>query len=69
MTQQVLERVAGYERRFNTLFGEYFETLSAGVDAPSFSRFTPECLQLLRGCPCGAASGCTSSCCMRRLVW
>ncbi|ANP52351.1 geranylgeranyl diphosphate synthase type I [Streptomyces griseochromogenes] len=48
MTQQVLDRVAGYERRFNTLFEEYFDTLSAGVDAPSFSRFTPECVQLLR---------------------
>ncbi|MFD4501411.1 polyprenyl synthetase family protein [Streptomyces sp. NPDC058457] len=48
MTQQVFERVAGYERRFNTLFEEYFDTLSAGLDAPSFSRFTPDCLQLLR---------------------
>ncbi|MBA2811465.1 polyprenyl synthetase family protein [Streptomyces sp. KM273126] len=48
MTQQVLDRVAGYEQRFNTLFEEYFDTLSARVDAPSFSRFTPGCLQLLR---------------------
>ncbi|WP_412076294.1 polyprenyl synthetase family protein [Streptomyces xanthophaeus] len=48
MTQQILERVAGYEHRFNTLFEEYFDTLSAGLDAPSFSRFTPECLRLLR---------------------
>lgn len=48
MSDQVLERVAGYERRFNTLFEEYFDALSAGLDAPSFSRFTPECLQLLR---------------------
>ncbi|MFE2965630.1 polyprenyl synthetase family protein [Streptomyces sp. NPDC059340] len=48
MTEQVLDRVAGYERRFNMLFEEYFDTLSAGVDAPSFSRFTPDCLQLLR---------------------
>ncbi|MFE3144595.1 polyprenyl synthetase family protein [Streptomyces scopuliridis] len=48
MTQQVLDRVAGYEQRFNTLFEEYFDTLSAGIDAPTFSRFTPDCLQLLR---------------------
>ncbi|MGY4925665.1 polyprenyl synthetase family protein [Streptomyces sp. 900105755] len=48
MTQQVLDRVAGYERRFNTLFEEYFDTLSAGLDAPAFSRFTPDCVQLLR---------------------
>ncbi|WP_228974685.1 polyprenyl synthetase family protein [Streptomyces sp. DH12] len=48
MTQQILERVSGYERRFNTLFEEYFDTLSAALDVPSFSRFTPECLALLR---------------------
>ncbi|MFI5976151.1 polyprenyl synthetase family protein [Streptomyces sp. NPDC051452] len=48
MTQQILERVAGYEQRFNTLFEEYFDTLSVGLDAPSSSRFTPQCLQLLR---------------------
>ncbi|KJY20635.1 polyprenyl synthetase, partial [Streptomyces sp. NRRL S-444] len=48
MTQQILERVAGYEQRFNTLFEEYFDTVRAGLDAPSFSRFTPDCLQLLR---------------------
>lgn len=48
MTQQILERVAGYERRFNTLFAEYFDTVSARLDAPSFSRFTPDCLRLLR---------------------
>lgn len=48
MTEQVLDRVAGYERRFNALFEEYFDTLGAGVDAPAFSRFTPDCLRLLR---------------------
>lgn len=48
MTEQVLERVAGHERRFNTLFEEYFDTLAAGLDAPSFSRFTPDCVELLR---------------------
>jgi geranylgeranyl diphosphate synthase type I len=48
MTQQILERVSGYERRFNALFEEYFGTLSDALDVPSFSRFTPECLALLR---------------------
>ncbi|MFE4968669.1 polyprenyl synthetase family protein [Streptomyces sp. NPDC056660] len=48
MTQQILERAAGYEHRFNTLFEEYFDTVSTGLDAPSFSRFTPDCLRLLR---------------------
>ncbi|KOG19070.1 polyprenyl synthetase family protein [Streptomyces viridochromogenes] len=48
MTEQVLDRVSGYERWFNTLFEEYFDTLSVGLGAPSFSRFTPECLRLLR---------------------
>ncbi len=48
MTQQILERVAGHEQRFNSLFEEYFDTVGAGLDAPSFSRFTPECLRLLR---------------------
>ncbi|MFF1555972.1 polyprenyl synthetase family protein [Streptomyces sp. NPDC058279] len=48
MTQQILERVAGYEHRFNALFEEYFDRVSAQIDAPSFSRFTPDCVQLLR---------------------
>ncbi|MFE1836721.1 polyprenyl synthetase family protein [Streptomyces sviceus] len=48
MTEQVLDRVAGYERWFNTLFEEYFDTLSDRLDAPPFSRFTPECIDLLR---------------------
>ncbi|MBC3840784.1 polyprenyl synthetase family protein [Streptacidiphilus sp. 4-A2] len=48
MDQQIPERVVGHERRFSTLFEEYFDTLGAGLDAPSFSRFTPDCLQLLR---------------------
>jgi geranylgeranyl diphosphate synthase type I len=46
--QQFLDRVNGYEHRFNTLFEEYFATLSSSLDVPSFSRFTPECLGLLR---------------------
>ncbi|MEI7030197.1 polyprenyl synthetase family protein [Streptomyces pratensis] len=46
--QRFLERVSGYERWFTTLFEEYFATLSTQFDAPSFSRFAPECLDLLR---------------------
>ncbi|MET7324241.1 polyprenyl synthetase family protein [Streptomyces sp. NPDC005549] len=48
MTEQPPGRLAGYERRFNTLFAEYFDTLGATLDAPSFSRFTPDCVELLR---------------------
>ncbi|WP_369031567.1 polyprenyl synthetase family protein [Streptomyces adonidis] len=48
MIEQVLERVAGYEHRFNALFEGYFDTLAARLDTPPFSRFTPECLELLR---------------------
>ncbi|MER5936441.1 polyprenyl synthetase family protein [Streptomyces sp. NPDC001928] len=48
MTEQVMQRVAAYERRFNMLFEEYFDTLSARLDIPSFSRFTPDCVELLR---------------------
>ncbi|MGW4544876.1 polyprenyl synthetase family protein [Streptomyces violaceorubidus] len=48
MTEQPLDRVARIERRFNRLFAEYFDTLGATLDAPSFSRFTPECVGLLR---------------------
>ncbi|MFB7915743.1 polyprenyl synthetase family protein [Streptomyces sp. NPDC056061] len=46
--EQVLKRAARHEQRFNTLFEEYFDTLSTGLDMPPFSRFTPECLRLLR---------------------
>ncbi|MEU9731336.1 polyprenyl synthetase family protein [Streptomyces sp. NPDC048002] len=48
MSEQVLGRVAGYERHFNALFEEYFDTLGAALDVPAFSRFTPDCLGLLR---------------------
>ncbi|MFB6550527.1 polyprenyl synthetase family protein [Streptomyces sp. NPDC056405] len=48
MTEQLLDRVARYERRFNTLFAEYFDTLGTTLDAPKSSRFTPDCLELLR---------------------
>ncbi|AKZ59996.1 putative polyprenyl synthetase [Streptomyces ambofaciens ATCC 23877] len=48
MSEQPLDRAARCARRFDVLFAEYFETLSATLEAPSFSRFTPECLELLR---------------------
>ncbi|MFF1546080.1 polyprenyl synthetase family protein [Streptomyces sp. NPDC058291] len=48
MTEQVLQRVAGYEKRFTALFEEYFDTLGGRLDTPSLSRFTPECLALVR---------------------
>ncbi|MFF8095117.1 polyprenyl synthetase family protein [Streptomyces sp. NPDC016675] len=48
MPEQPLDRAARCERRFNALFAEYFGTLGATLEAPSFSRFTPECLELLR---------------------
>ncbi|MEU9523664.1 polyprenyl synthetase family protein [Streptomyces sp. NPDC048224] len=48
MTERPPARVAGYERRFNALFAEYFDSLAATLDKPSFSRFTPDCVELLR---------------------
>jgi geranylgeranyl diphosphate synthase type I len=48
MTDQVLDRIVTYERWFNTLFEEYFDTLSTRLDLPPFSRFAPDCLRLLR---------------------
>ncbi|MFF7635353.1 polyprenyl synthetase family protein [Kitasatospora sp. NPDC008050] len=47
-TEQLRARIAGYGHRFGTLFEEYFQRLGATLDVPSFSRFTPECVQLLR---------------------
>ncbi|MBQ0826389.1 polyprenyl synthetase family protein [Streptomyces tagetis] len=48
MTEQFAARAAGYERRFSAVFEEFFDTLGTTLDAPAFSRFTPECLELLR---------------------
>lgn len=48
MTEQPLDHVARVEHGFNTLFAEYFDTLGTTLDAPSFSRFTPDCVRLLR---------------------
>ncbi|WP_405624844.1 polyprenyl synthetase family protein [Streptomyces sp. NBC_00016] len=45
---QVKERFAAYERRFNARFEQYFRDLSDSFEAPSSSWFTPECLGLLR---------------------
>lgn len=47
-TPHVLERAARCTQRFNTLFAEYFDTLGADLEVPSYSRFTPDCLRLLR---------------------
>ncbi|MDO0910975.1 polyprenyl synthetase family protein [Streptomyces sp. DT2A-34] len=47
-TNQIRVRIAGYEQRVGTLVQEYFDGLSANLSAPSFSKFTPECLSLLR---------------------
>ncbi|MDH6108297.1 geranylgeranyl diphosphate synthase type I [Kitasatospora sp. MAP12-15] len=48
LAEQIRARIAGYEHRFGTLFEEYFESLSATLDAPSFSSFTPDAVRLLR---------------------
>ncbi|MGW8633052.1 polyprenyl synthetase family protein [Streptomyces sp. NPDC055793] len=48
MTEQPPARLARHGHRFDRLFTEYFDDLSRTLDAPSFSRFTPECVQLLR---------------------
>ncbi|WML84160.1 polyprenyl synthetase family protein [Streptomyces sp. VNUA74] len=48
MTEQPPARLARYGRRFDRLFAEYFDDLARTLDLPSFSRFTPECLELLR---------------------
>ncbi|WP_228923912.1 polyprenyl synthetase family protein [Streptomyces sp. DH7] len=47
-TDQVKERFVAHERHFNAQFEQYFRTLADTFDAPSPSRFTPECLNLLR---------------------
>ncbi|GAA1943718.1 polyprenyl synthetase family protein [Kitasatospora viridis] len=46
--EQILARIAGYEQRFGALFEEYFRGLGADLDMPAFSRFTPDCVRLLR---------------------
>ncbi|MFD3536407.1 polyprenyl synthetase family protein [Streptomyces sp. NPDC058664] len=46
--EQVAERFAACAVRFNARFEQYFRTLADTFDAPSSSRFTPECLDLLR---------------------
>ncbi|MGN3953812.1 polyprenyl synthetase family protein [Streptomyces sp. ESR1.13] len=42
------DRLVGHQRRFEKRFAEYFDGLGSVLDVPAFSRFTPECLQLLR---------------------
>ncbi|MGW7263294.1 polyprenyl synthetase family protein [Streptomyces sp. NPDC054842] len=48
LTSRLHARLAAYESRFSTLFEEYFHTLGTDLEVPGFSRFTPECLHLLR---------------------
>ncbi|RRQ79185.1 polyprenyl synthetase family protein [Streptomyces griseofuscus] len=48
MSHEILQRASKCEQRFNKRFEEYFDAVSASLDAPSFSRFAPECLELLR---------------------
>ncbi|MGW7242148.1 hypothetical protein [Streptomyces sp. NPDC054804] len=45
---QLTARLAGHTQAFEKLFAEYFDSLGGALDTPSFSRFTPECLDLLR---------------------
>ncbi|WP_327069962.1 polyprenyl synthetase family protein [Kitasatospora sp. NBC_01302] len=47
-TEQIRARIAGHGQRFDALFEEYFQRLDTTLDAPSFSRFTPDCVRLLR---------------------
>ncbi|MFF9351957.1 polyprenyl synthetase family protein [Streptomyces sp. NPDC014734] len=46
--ERALKRAALHQHRFHAHFEEYFDTLGTRLDVPSFSRFTPECLRLLR---------------------
>ncbi|MFE0883431.1 polyprenyl synthetase family protein [Streptomyces rochei] len=48
MTEQPRDRVARYGRRFDRVFAEYFDGLDKTLEAPAFSRYTPDCLALLR---------------------
>ncbi|MGW4907688.1 polyprenyl synthetase family protein [Streptomyces sp. NPDC004270] len=45
---QLTARLAGHTQAFEKLFAEYFDSLGGALDTPSYSRFTPECLHLLR---------------------
>ncbi|MGW5849005.1 polyprenyl synthetase family protein [Streptomyces sp. NPDC055254] len=46
--ERIRERLAAHEHRFARLFEQYFDTLRRTIDAPERSRFTPECVDLLR---------------------
>ncbi|MFV0137820.1 polyprenyl synthetase family protein [Streptomyces sp. HMX87] len=48
LKERLMARAAGYESAFGARFEEYFDTLEATFDAPSFSRYTADCLRLLR---------------------
>ncbi|WP_432042454.1 polyprenyl synthetase family protein [Streptomyces cadmiisoli] len=47
-TDRVKERFAAHRRSFDARFEQYFRDLAETFAAPSPSRFTPECLDLLR---------------------
>ncbi|KNB53992.1 polyprenyl synthetase family protein [Streptomyces caatingaensis] len=42
------ERLAAHRHRFDAAFAAYFTRLAATFDTPPHSRFTPQCLDLLR---------------------
>ncbi|WP_210593718.1 polyprenyl synthetase family protein [Streptomyces sp. GESEQ-35] len=48
LAEQIKGRLTAYEHRFNTRFEQYFQSLHSTLDAPALSRFTPECLGLLK---------------------
>ncbi|MFG2157680.1 polyprenyl synthetase family protein [Streptomyces olivaceus] len=47
-TERPPDRLVRHQQRFDRLFADYFDTLGTTLDAPSFSRFAPECVELLR---------------------
>lgn len=48
VTAPLTARPAGHAQSFERLFEKYFDSLDGALDTPSYGRFTPECLALLR---------------------
>ncbi|MEV5841547.1 polyprenyl synthetase family protein [Streptomyces sp. NPDC051985] len=48
VTAPLTARLAGHAHSFERLFEKYFDSLDGALDTPSYGRFTPECLALLR---------------------
>ncbi|MFI6246467.1 polyprenyl synthetase family protein [Streptomyces sp. NPDC051016] len=48
VTAPLTARLAGHTQSFERLFEKYFDSLDGALDTPSYGRFTPECLALLR---------------------